>query len=161
MRRFLLTLAVCLACLAAIPLVGCRTSPINGAALLPASQADLDALKADTDADRDTVVKGLDAVRADLTQAGIAVTQTEAAAAEAKRKADEVASRPESGGIGGALISAIAGSGIVPPWLDWILTLLLGGVTTAGEVNRRRNKTRAAALAKVAAPKTGTPPPAA
>ena len=66
MRRFLLALTAFALCLAAIPLVGCRTSPINGAALLPASQADLDTLKSDVDADRDTVIAGLDAVKAEL-----------------------------------------------------------------------------------------------
>lgn len=149
MYRFLLIVAVIVG---ASTVIGCRTSPINGKALLPASQADLDALKADTDADRDTVIAGLDAVKADLTKAGIAVTETEAAAAEAKRKADEVAARPPSGGVPGALIAALGGN--LPPWLDWLLTLGAGALG----INTTRNASRKKALAKAAAPKTGTPP---
>jgi len=148
MRTLALFLAVPAVALASF---GCATSPINGRALLPASQADLETLKADVDADRATVVAGLDAVKADLSKAGIAVTETEAAAAEAKRKAEEVASRPASGGVPGALIAALGGN--LPPWLDWLLTLGAGALG----INVSRNRTRKTALAKVAAPKTGTP----
>lgn len=71
-----------------------------------------------------------------------------------QQHADEVIARPASGGIPGALVSAIAGSGVLPPWLDWAVTLL----GTALGINVTRNASRKKALAKVAAAKTSTPP---
>ena len=137
----------------ALALVGCKTAPINFEAMQPASQADLSLLADDVAQDRTNTKAALDAVAADLAKAGIGADATKDAANAVQAKADEVGARPVSGGIPGALISAVAGSGIVPPWLDWILTLL----GTATGINMTRNRTRARALAKVSAPKTGTP----
>lgn len=138
---------------AVLSLAGCKTSPINFEAMQPASQADLSLLADDVSKDRANTKAGFDAVAADLSKANIAADETKKIAAQVQQKADEVAARPASGGIPGALISAIAGSGIVPPWLDWAVTLL----GTAFGINVQRNRTRAKALAKVTAPKTGAP----
>lgn len=143
----------------ALALAGCKTSPIRFDALQPASQADLEVLSADVSKDRENTKAGFDAVAKDLEAANLAATETKAIAAQVQQKADEVAARPASGGIPGALVSAIAGSGVLPPWLDWAVTLL----GTALGINVTRNASRKKALATVAkpaAPGTPTPPAA-
>lgn len=145
-----------LALLVVVPvlaLAGCKTAPINFEAMQPASQADLSLLEADVVQDRTNTKAALDAVAADLAKAGIGADATTAAANTVQAKVDEVGARPPSGGIPGALIAAVAGSGIVPPWLDWALTLL----GTAFGINVQRNRTRAKALAKVATPPKAPP----
>lgn len=139
-----------------LALTGCKTSPIRFDALAPASQADLEVLTEDVAKDRENVRAGFDAVVSDLKKIGAEAEATKAAAAEVGKKADEVAARPATGGVPGALIAAVAGSGIVPPWADWILTLL----GTALGINTTRNASRRKALAKVEANKAkpATPP---
>lgn len=70
MRRFLLTLAACLACLAAIPLVGCMSAPSVSA---PAFMKDVDAVRADHDAAiaqvRSDLGGSIDQLRADVVAA--------------------------------------------------------------------------------------------
>ena len=144
---------ILLAVVPVLALVGCKTAPINFEAMQPASQADLKVLEADVAQDRTNTKAALDAVAADLAKAGIGADATTAAANTVQAKVDEVGQRPPSGGIPGALISAIAGSGIVPPWLDWILTLL----GTATGINMTRNASRKKALAKVATPPKAPP----
>lgn len=138
----------------ALALAGCKTSPIRLDALQPASQADLEVLSGDVAKDRENTKAGFDAVAKDLEAANLAATETKAIAAQVQQHADEVIARPASGGIPGALVSAIAGSGVLPPWLDWAVTLL----GTALGINVTRNASRKKALAKVAAAKTSTPP---
>ena len=138
----------------ALALAGCKTSPIRFDALQPASQADLEVLTDDVAKDRENTKNGFDAVVADLKKIGAEAEATKAAAAEVGKKADEVAARPASGGIPGALVSAIAGSGVLPPWLDWAVTLL----GTALGINVQRNRSRKKALATVAGTKPTTPP---
>lgn len=144
---------ILLAVVPVLAFVGCKTAPINFEAMQPASQADLKVLEADVAQDRTNTKAALDAVAADLAKAGIGADATTAAANTVQAKVDEVGQRPPSGGIPGALISAIAGSGIVPPWLDWILTLL----GTATGINMTRNASRKKALAKVATPPKAPP----
>lgn len=127
-------------------LMGCA-SPINGRALLPASQADLDLLKEDVDADRTNTAAGFDAVRKDLAAANVATPETEKAHGAVVAKADEVAARPASGGIGGALINELGGN--LPGWLDWLITLGAGALG----INVTRNASRKKVL--------GAAPPAA
>lgn len=141
---------------AALALAGCKTSPIRWDAMAPASQADLDVLTEDVAKDRENTKAGFDAVVADLKKIGAEAEDTKKAAAEVGKKADEVAARPASGGIPGALVNAIAGSGVLPPWLDWAVTLL----GTALGINTTRNASRRKALAKVAADKAKATPPA-
>lgn len=136
----------------ATALAGCRTSPIRLDALQPASQADLEVLSVDVSKDRENVKAGFDAVAKDLEAANLAATETKAIAAQVQRHADEIGARPTSGGIPGALVSVIAGSGVLPPWLDWAVTLL----GTAFGINVQRNRSRAKALAKVSAPRAST-----
>lgn len=139
-----------------LALAGCKTSPIRWDALAPASQADLEVLTEDVAKDRENVRAGFDAVVSDLKKIGAEAEATKAAAAEVGKKSDEVAARPASGGIPGALVNAIAGSGVLPPWLDWAVTLL----GTALGINTTRNASRRKALAKVEANKAkpATPP---
>ena len=139
-----------------LALAGCKTSPIRWDAMAPASQADLDVLTDDVAKDRENTKAGFDAVAKDLEAANLAATETKAIAAQVQQKSDEVAARPASGGIPGALVTAIAGSGVLPPWLDWAVTLL----GTALGINTTRNASRRKALAKVEANKAkpATPP---
>ena len=139
-----------------VALAGCKTSPIRWDAMAPASQADLDVLTDDVAKDRENTKAGFDAVAKDLEAANLAATETKAIAAQVQHKADEVAARPASGGIPGALVNAIAGSGVLPPWLDWAVTLL----GTALGINTTRTASRRKALAKVAADKAKATPPA-
>ena len=139
-----------------LALTGCKTSPIRWDAMAPASQADLDVLTDDVAKDRENTKAGFDAVAKDLEAANLAATETKAIAAQVQQRADEVAARPASGGIPGALVTAIAGSGVLPPWLDWAVTLL----GTALGINTTRNASRKKALAKVEAAKTHPTPPA-
>ena len=139
-----------------LALAGCKTSPIRWDAMAPASQADLDVLTDDVAKDRENTKAGFDAVAKDLEAANLAATETKAIAAQVQQKSDEVAARPASGGIPGALVNAIAGSGVLPPWLDWAVTLL----GTALGINTTRNASRKKALANVEAAKTHPTPPA-
>lgn len=148
------TILLALVVPAALALAGCKTSPIRFDALQPASQADLEVLTDDVAKDRENTKAGFDAVARDLEAANLAATETKAIAAQVERKANEVAARPASGGIPGALVSAIAGSGVLPPWLDWAVTLL----GTALGINVQRNRSRKKALATVAGTKPTTPP---
>lgn len=127
-----------------VSLAGCRSSPINGAALIPASQADLDTLADDVKRDRDHLAAGLDGVSKDLAAAKIEATETSKVVGAVNAHVSEVSNRVASGGIPGALINTLGGS--LPPWLDWIFTI---GAPLLG-LNYTRNKTRKAALAKVA-----------
>jgi hypothetical protein len=135
---------LCLSILTVIALlfVGCQTSPLNVDAMRPASIADVDAVRED-------LATSIGAVRDDLNAAQIASTSTTDVAGQldanvAAAKAE--ASAPSASG--GALIQAIAGSGVVPPGLDWLLSIfgpLLG-------LNAARNASRRKVLAKAAAP---------
>lgn len=134
-----------------VSLAGCRSSPINGAALIPASQADLDTLADDVKRDRDHLAAGLDGVAHDLAAAKIEATETSKVVGAVNAHVAEVSNRVASGGIGGAIVNALGGA--IPPWLDWVLSI---GAPLLG-LNYTRNKSRKAALAKVAAPKVATP----
>lgn len=134
-----------------VSLGGCRSSPINGAALIPASQADLDTLADDVKRDRDHLAAGLDGVAHDLAAAKIEATETSKVVGAVNAHVAEVSNRVASGGIGGAIVNALGGA--IPPWLDWVLSI---GAPLLG-LNYTRNKSRKAALAKVAAPKVATP----
>lgn len=162
MRRFLLTLAACLACLAAIPLVGCMSAPSVSA---PAFMKDVDAVRADHDAAiaqvRSDLGGSIDQLRADVVAArsagekafadaiasgksigeatadrvraetAVAIqaaqdamakqkAQTDAAIAEANRKAEAAKDAAKQNGEGS------------PGWLTWVLGLL--GTTGAGGI---------------------------
>lgn len=162
MRRFLLTLAACLACLAAIPLVGCMSAPSVSA---PAFMKDVDAVRSDHDAAiaqvRSDLGGSIDQLRADVVAArsagekafadaiasgksigeatadrvraetAVAIqaaqdamakqkAQTDAAIAEANRKAEAAKDAAKQNGEGS------------PGWLTWVLGLL--GTTGAGGI---------------------------
>ena len=138
-------IVVLLAAVVALSAAACKTSPVRWDAFAPASQADLDTLSADVARDRDNLRAGLTAVAKDLESANVEARETKAIATQVQRTAEEVAKRPASGGVPGALVNAIAGSGVLPGWLDWLLTLL----GTALGINVARNRTRKAALEEV------------
>ena len=162
MRRFLLTLAACLACLAAIPLVGCMSAPSVSA---PAFMKDVDAVRSDHDAAiaqvRSDLGGSIDQLRADVVAArsagekafadaiasgksigeatadrvraetAVAIqaaqdamakqkAQTDAAIAEANRKAEAAKDAAKQSGEGS------------PGWLTSVLGLL--GTTGAGGI---------------------------
>ena len=129
--------------------------------LAPASVADVKAVQSDVDTLRTDTRAGIDAVRADLSTAKIDTTATGKALDSLDGKIEEAKNRPAPSGVAGALVNAIAGSGVLPGWLDWIVTL---GATALG-INVARNRTRKPALAKVKTEAvltaTGKVPPAA
>lgn len=127
--------------------------------IAPASIADVKAVAAQADTDRVNTADGFKAVQADLAKVNIA---TEATGQQVGRLDEEIA-KPKAApsGVAGALINAIAGSGVLPGWLDWIVTL---GATALG-INVARNRTRKPAIAKAKTEailaSTGKVPPAA
>jgi len=116
---------------------------IDTDAVAPASVADVKAVVAQADTDRSNTADGFKAVRDDLAKVNIA---TEATGQQVGKLDAEIARpKPAPSGVAGALVNAIAGSGVLPGWLDWIVTL---GATALG-INVARNRTRKPALAKV------------
>lgn len=152
MRRILLALFVLAL---AVPFAACTGTTVNPRGFAPASLADVDQVREEVATDRVATSKAFAAVHDDLSAAKIDTTNLAKAEGDLKAHADEIASRPPPSGIGGALLSALGASGVLPNWADWLLSL---GAPLLG-LNYVRNKTRKKALAKVApaAPK----PPAA
>lgn len=126
-------------------LAGCTGTTVNPRGFAPASLADVDQVREEAKSDREATGKAFGAVREDLTKAQIATDNLSKAEGDLKAHADEIAARPMPSGLGGALVNAIAGSGVLPGWLDWLVTL---GATALG-INVARNKTRKQSLAKV------------
>lgn len=131
MRTLALFLAVPAVALASF---GCQTSPINVDAMRPASVADVDAVRED-------LATSIGAVKADLDAAKVPSVATTDVAGQLDANVAAAKANP-SPGAAGALIEAIVGSGVVPPGLDWILSLLAGflGLKAGGAAMAKRKK---------------------
>lgn len=131
---------------------------IDTDAVAIASVADVKAVVAQADTDRTNTADGFKAVRDDLAKVNIA---TEATGQQVGKLDAEIARpKPAPSGVAGALVNAIAGSGVLPGWLDWIVTLGAGalGINVTRNASRKRSLAKVKTEAVLAA--TGKVPPA-